>query len=115
MLGPLLRSASEPRAGPQAKETTGRGSGQGRFLAPGAAARESGQRLGAAGGQACIEIQRALRLLEGHAWHGLQINHRGLDVAVAQQVLDRLQAMADTAHPWAEVGDDRTSVWTAAS
>ena len=44
-------------------------------------------------GRARIKIQRALRFLERQARHGLQVNHRGLDVAVAQQLLDRLQVI----------------------
>ena len=40
-----------------------------------------------------LQIQGALRLLKSHARHGLQVNHCGLDVAVPQQLLDRLQVI----------------------
>src|ERR1019366_1331796 len=40
-----------------------------------------------------LQIQRAFRLLKSHARHDLQVNHRGLDVAVPQKLLDRLQVI----------------------
>ena len=38
-------------------------------------------------------IQRALGLLQGHAWNGLQVDHGRLDVAVPQQLLNGLQVV----------------------
>ncbi len=40
-----------------------------------------------------LEIQRAFRLLKCHARHGLQVTHRGFDVAVPQQLLNRLEVV----------------------
>ena len=40
-----------------------------------------------------LQIQRAFRLLKSHPRHGLQVNHRGLDIAVAQQLVNRLQVI----------------------
>ena len=54
---------------------------------------ESTRSLVWAAAQARVEIQRALGLLKRQAWHRLQINHRGPDVAMTQQLLDGLQVV----------------------
>jgi hypothetical protein len=59
-------------------------------------------------------IQRALGLLQGHAWNRLQVDHGRLDVAVPQQPLEGLE-VADPARSWADAGDSGTTVWRVAS
>jgi hypothetical protein len=38
-------------------------------------------------------VQRALCLLKGDAWYGLQVNHRGLDIAMSEKPLNCLKVV----------------------